>query len=106
MNQTGIDLKKAFPDDALTMEHLAEECCEVGQVKSKVIRFGLEDMWPPGSGETNRKKLAKELGHILAVIDILKAREIVTQEEMDSHKWEKWDRMIEWNAYRGSKGEL
>lgn len=103
---TGIDLKRAFPDDALTMEHLAEEAAEVIQMKSKVIRFGLEDEWPKESGQTNRKKLVEELGHLLAVIDVLKARGIVTQEEMDVHKWQKWDGMTKWNAYRGTKGEL
>lgn len=106
MGETGINLKMAFPDIKSTLEHLAEEAAEVIQMKSKVIRFGLNDEWPVDSGMTNRKKLAEELGHLLAVIDILKAHEIVTQDEMDTHKWKKWDGMIKWNAYRGTKGEL
>jgi len=106
MGETGIDLKKAFPDIKSTLEHLAEECCEVGQKKSKVIRFGLNDEWPAGSGSTNREKLEEEIGHLLAVVDILKAHGLVSDEEMLPHKWHKWDSMIKWNAYRGTKGEL
>ena len=106
MAETGINLKAAFPDIKSTLEHLAEECCEVGQAKSKIIRFGLEDKWPVETGKTNRQKLVEELGHLQAVVDILIAHEVVTQEEMNAHKWDKWDGMIKWNGYRGTKGEL
>lgn len=106
MGETGIDLKRAFPDIKSTLEHLAEEAAEVIQMKSKVIRFGVNDEWPEGSGLTNRKKLQEEIGHLQAVIDILLAHEIVDQEQMNKHKWEKWDSMTKWNAYRGTKGEL
>jgi len=106
MAKTIIDLITSFPDDKLTLEHLGEELCEVGQMKSKIIRFGFEDEWPAGSGWTNRRKLIQELGHILAVIDILKAKGIVSQEEMDQYKTEKWQSMVKWNAYRGDKDDL
>ncbi|MDA3790520.1 MAG: hypothetical protein PF503_18760 [Desulfobacula sp.] len=103
---TKDELKKAFPDHKSTLEHLAEECNEVAQAKSKIFRFGLEDAWPPQTGLTNRRKLTEELGHLQAVVDVLLAHEIITQEEIDASKPHKWESMIKWNAYRGTRGEL
>ena len=101
-----IDLQKAFPDDKQTFEHLAEEAAEVCQMKSKIIRFGLDDQWPQKTGKTNCEKLTEELGHLFAVVDVLKARGILNQDEIDLHKQHKWESMIKWNSYRGTKGEL
>jgi hypothetical protein len=59
-----------------TVEHLlsclAEECCEVGQLASKSMRFGVDDrnVLNP-TGPTNRERLVEELNDVLAVIGLL-----------------------------------
>jgi NTP pyrophosphatase (non-canonical NTP hydrolase) len=49
---------------------LAEECCEVGQVAIKGLRFGMHDM-QPGQTLTNKTRLEAELGDLLGVCDML-----------------------------------
>lgn len=100
---TKEELKEIFPDLKVTLEHLAEEAAEVIQMKSKIFRFGLDDVW---EGESNRTKLENELGHFLAVVDVLMAHEVVDRECVQAAKSEKFTSMRKWNAYRGTKGEL
>ena len=56
---------------------LTEECCEVGQIASKIHRWGLE---PP---TTNRDELIKELGDLLAIISIVQQQFEIPNEEID-----------------------
>lgn len=51
---------------------LAEECAEVQQMIGKILRHGLDDFRPLDKTKTiNRKNLWKEMGHVLAAIDLL-----------------------------------
>jgi NTP pyrophosphatase (non-canonical NTP hydrolase) len=55
---------------------IQEECAEVVQAVSKVIRFGWENHHPERT-KTNREELEEELGDLLAMYDILlQTREI------------------------------
>jgi NTP pyrophosphatase (non-canonical NTP hydrolase) len=47
---------------------IQEECAEVIQAISKIYRFGLDTEW---EGVTNKQALIRELGDVLAVIEIL-----------------------------------
>lgn len=51
---------------------LTEECCEVGQIVSKIKRFGLTDVnvLEP-DGPNNLQRLKAELNDIMAVVDFL-----------------------------------
>jgi hypothetical protein len=49
---------------------LQEECAEVIQHVSKALRFGLAD-GAPGGGYNNATLIARELGHVGHVIDLL-----------------------------------
>ena len=99
-------LKECFPDDKLTLEILAEEAAEICQAKSKIIRFGLDDIYVDNEGEpvrTNRQKLEHEIKHLLAVIEVLEARGIISLEDVEQDKQDKWIKMQKWNAYTGTK---
>jgi NTP pyrophosphatase (non-canonical NTP hydrolase) len=47
---------------------LTEECAEVIQAISKIYRFGPDSEW---EGVTNKQALVRELGDVLAVIEVL-----------------------------------
>jgi len=47
---------------------LQEECAEVIQAISKIYRFGPDSKW---EGVTNKQALVREIGDVLAVIEIL-----------------------------------
>ena len=53
------------------LNQLSEEMCEVGQVVSKINRFGIESV-KPGEELTNRQKLVEELNDVYATIELLK----------------------------------
>jgi NTP pyrophosphatase (non-canonical NTP hydrolase) len=59
--------------EALTI--LQEECAEVIQNVSKIKRFGLNQAYE--DQDTNRIKLQKEVGDVLAMIDILIEHEVL-----------------------------
>ncbi len=57
-------------------EVLSEECNEIGQVCSKVNRFGLLDEY---QGITSKERLEKEIDDLLAVVEMLNARGLSIQ---------------------------
>jgi len=101
------DLCDRFPDDKLTLEKLAEEAGEIVQAKSKIILFGLHDTYNNTTkpDQTNQEKLETEIGHLMAVVDVLVARGIVRPSEMNRVKADKWDKMEKWNKYKGTLTE-
>jgi len=102
------ELSDMFPDNKLTLEILAEEASEIIQAKSKIIRFGLQDTYNDTSkpDQTNREKLEEEIGHFLAVVDVLTAKGIVRPEKIKEAKPIKWQKMYRWNQYKGTKGDF
>jgi NTP pyrophosphatase (non-canonical NTP hydrolase) len=59
-------------DNKETLYCLMEECAEVTQVASKILRFGENDHSPLDPLKVkNSKRLEQELGDILGVIDVL-----------------------------------
>ena len=85
----------SFNDVRLNLELLSEECAEVIQIKSKIIRFGIDD-FHPGNKKTNRDSLVQELGDVLAIIDILKNNGIFTEEQLIEAKHRKLKRLEDW----------
>jgi NTP pyrophosphatase (non-canonical NTP hydrolase) len=61
-----------------TLTILSEECAEVIQAKSKLIRFGVDN-------EENKDHLEQELGDIMAMICILDYYGYVNIERIGSH---------------------
>lgn len=102
---TKKDLAKLFTDNALVLEELAEEAAEVIQAKSKVIRFGLMDTFNDtlNPDKTNQEKLEDEVGHFLAVVDVLVAKGILHKDKLEDAKPSKWSKMAIWQKYKGTK---
>lgn len=50
---------------------LIEECAEVIQAATKVLRHGYASQWPVRSGPTNRESLSKELGHLRTATELM-----------------------------------
>jgi NTP pyrophosphatase (non-canonical NTP hydrolase) len=78
------------------MNILSEECAEVIQAVSKCHRFGLEN-FKPGKPLTNAQHLEGEIGDLLAMVDLLKSNNIVTQEGLDIAKAAKIEKLKKWS---------
>jgi NTP pyrophosphatase (non-canonical NTP hydrolase) len=78
------------------LDILQEECAEVIQNVSKCRRFGLDTEYLKGSG-TQRDQLAKEIGDVLAMIDLLKERGVIEQAELDLAKRNKFVKLHYWS---------
>jgi NTP pyrophosphatase (non-canonical NTP hydrolase) len=76
------------------MNILSEECAEVIQAISKCHRFGL-DNFKPGKPLTNAQHLEGEIGDLLAMVDLLKSNNIVTQQGLDIAKAAKIEKRSE-----------
>lgn len=55
---------------------LAEECAEVGQAVGKALRFGLNDKGP-SHVLTNAEYIARELGDVLALVEMLQEHGLI-----------------------------
>jgi hypothetical protein len=69
------------------LECLAEECAEVQHIKSKIIRFGMEDMHPT-TEVINRHQLVGELHDLLAVIELIMEEDQVLKTLVNTGKYE------------------
>lgn len=78
------------------MDILQEECAEVIQAVSKISRFGI-DNFKPGKPKTNREHLEEELGDMLAMIDILVEKGIVSEGHLESAKTAKIEKLKQWS---------
>ena len=72
-----------------------EESAEVIQQISKIQRFGLSSVNQHGT--TNQQELEKEIGDLLAMIDLLKESGIVSQIGLDSCKMQKIEKLHKWS---------
>jgi NTP pyrophosphatase (non-canonical NTP hydrolase) len=73
-----------------------EECAEVIQAVSKCERFGI-DNYKPGKPKTNREHLEEEVGDLLAMIDLLIKKEIVSVDNVFLAKQAKFDKLKQWS---------
>jgi hypothetical protein len=73
-----------------------EECAEVIQAVSKCERFGI-DNYKPGKPKTNREHLEEEVGDLLAMIELLIDRQIVSQNKVLIAKSAKFDKLKQWS---------
>ena len=85
-------------DDRLkeVMDILQEECGEVIVAVSKINRFGL-DNFKPGKPKTNREHLEEELGDVLAMIDILLEKNVVSLVNLEVAKTAKIEKLKKWS---------
>ena len=78
------------------MDILQEECAEVIQAVSKISRFGI-DNFKPGKPKTNREHLEEELGDMLAMIDIMLEKSVISLEHLEVAKKAKIERLKKWS---------
>jgi NTP pyrophosphatase (non-canonical NTP hydrolase) len=80
---------------------LQEECAEVTQAISKCFRFGLDNA-KPGKPLTNVEHLEGEIGDLLAMVDLLKYYNVVSDEGLNTAKQAKIEKLKMWsNIYEG-----
>jgi NTP pyrophosphatase (non-canonical NTP hydrolase) len=78
------------------MNILSEECAEVVQAVSKCNRFGLDNA-KPGKPLTNAQHLEGEIGDLLAMVDLLKLKGVVTEAGLESAKLAKIEKLKKWS---------
>lgn len=71
-----------------------EECAEVTQAISKVFRFGLSSIY---NGQSNRERLAEEVGDLMCMIDLLIDTGILNETEVMVAKQEKMLKLQQWS---------
>lgn len=95
---------KLTPAQLEALAILGEECGETMQVIGKIMRHGLESK-NPNTGYTNLDQLHREIGDILAILQILGDLDIVDAWTFNNSSREKLKRIgtnlhhIELNAY-------
>lgn len=87
-----------YNNQSLNLEILAEEAAEIIQIKSKIIRFGIDD-YHPKNKLPNRQKLEEEIGHFLYVMNILIDNGTISQEGIDAGWEHKKNKMPKWYRY-------
>ena len=79
-----------------TLDILQEECAEVIVEVSKCRRFGLDSLHYK-TGQAHSQMLSNEIGDVLAMVDILLEKGILTQTELDQAKQAKKDKLKLWS---------
>jgi NTP pyrophosphatase (non-canonical NTP hydrolase) len=78
------------------MDILQEECAEVIQAVSKCSRFGLNNL-KPGKPLTNAQHLEGEIGDLLAMVDLLKSMNIISDDGLNKAKQAKIEKLKVWS---------
>jgi len=94
-----------FDNIAANLEILAEEAAEIIQIKSKIMRFGLSDFHPKNK-LMNQDKLEEEVGHFLAMVEILVNNKVLTDAGLMKAKYAKFKKLPKWYQalrYQGEK---
>ena len=77
-----------------------EECAEVTQAISKVFRFGI-DNHKPGQDKTNKQHLEEEVGDLLAMIDIMVEKCIISDSVVNTARKAKREKLKRWSTIEG-----
>lgn len=83
------------PSEAERLAVLSEEAGEIVQAVGKILRHGYESN-PPGGGLPNRDYLAREIGDLLGVLDLMVARNDLDETLIARYRREKQGRMAKY----------
>lgn len=86
------DPVKEYNDELLTI--LMEECAEVIQAASKIIRFGVDSEY---NGDNAVEVLEKELGDLYCMIDLVHANDMISFTKLDEHAQAKYEKLKKWS---------
>ncbi len=92
-------MSSVIHNEAVTI--LAEECSEVIQVCTKILRFGTGSEW---DGKTKIENLESEIGDVLASIEILLELNIISKENLEKAKHDKFRRLAKWSSIMSVEG--
>ena len=73
---------------------LMEECSEVIQEASKIIRFGENAEY---NGETALSRLEKEIGDLQCMVDLLYASDMISLEKVEEYANAKYEKLKKWS---------
>jgi NTP pyrophosphatase (non-canonical NTP hydrolase) len=76
-----------------------EECAEVSQAISKVFRFGFESCHPV-TFVNNKEHLEEELGDLLAMVDILTEKCIISDSNVNIARKAKKEKLRAWSTIK------
>lgn len=77
-----------------------EECAEVTQAISKIFRFGFESRHPV-SGKSNKESLEEEVGDLLAMVDIMVEKCIISDSNINNARKAKRTKLKQWSTIEG-----
>lgn len=84
---------------------LQEECAEVTQAISKVFRFGMNTVYPENT-PSNKEKLEEEIGDLLAMVDILIERSILSDSAINQARINKKNKLKIWSSIYNKDGKM
>lgn len=80
---------------------LMEECAEVSQAASKIIRFGFESKHPDNpQGPTNRVHLETEIGGLCAILELLENNKEISLEQIEFFQKEKLKTISKYTSFQ------
>jgi NTP pyrophosphatase (non-canonical NTP hydrolase) len=71
-----------------------EECAEVTQAISKVLRFGLDGIW---EGRSNQERLEEEVGDLLCMLELLERHALIDPEFVRRARIAKFNKLQKWS---------
>jgi len=77
-----------------------EECAEVSQAVSKIFRFGWESKHPK-TGVNNKEHLEEEIGDLLAMVDIMIEKCIISDSAVNEARQKKKEKLKVWSSIKG-----
>jgi len=81
-----------------TMVILQEECAEVIQAVSKIMRFGLDSTYPTEDSATTKECLTMEVGQLLCMVNLLVEQGIINEDAMIAAMDHKTEKLKEWSS--------
>ena len=75
-----------------------EECAEVIQAISKILRFGFDSRYPDEHAPSTKQELEAEVGQLLCMIDLLVEQNIVTALEVGKARQHKREKLKQWSS--------
>lgn len=87
-------------DEIMTI--LQEECAEVISGISKCKRYGLHTLIPQ-TKTSNMQSLTKEIGDLFAMVDLLVNQKLLTWQDIETAKQEKFEKLKKWSNIKITK---
>jgi hypothetical protein len=81
-----------------TLVILQEECAEVIQAASKILRFGFESRYPNDDFASTKENLEMEAGQLLCMISLLVDQGVISEDAMLAAMEHKKEKLKTWSS--------